>query len=270
MHQGLGVGTHEGVCLSLQPCPSPCCGPAPSPRHGPSRHPRVTARAHLLCHPPGPYHHCPPPPKGISFLFSTINLGGIPYGFLAGWIMDGFGRRKAVLLGGICAMMGTLLSGVAPTFGIASVARVITGVGIGAMSSSIPVYVQEMAPEGRTATFQVACCLLLRTVTCRRALCHLMIIVFTAALAPRAAILCTCPVLLTAAGIGQHMLLVLAYPLLLHRCVWPSSRYVDAVWLFACLFLTLVDGLSKCTTHQSCCRCKSYQNNTATRIWMCP
>lgn len=36
---------------------------------------------------------------GISLLFSIINVGGIPYGFAAGWVMDTFGRRGAVGLG---------------------------------------------------------------------------------------------------------------------------------------------------------------------------
>jgi len=91
---------------------------------------------------------------GISVLFSIINIGGVPYGFIAGSVMNGFGRRGAVGMGATASFVGTALSAIAPTFNIACVARIITGVGIGAISSSIPVYIQEMAPEGSVGTFQ--------------------------------------------------------------------------------------------------------------------
>jgi len=90
----------------------------------------------------------------ISTLFSIINVGGLPYGFAAGYIMDNFGRRIAVGLGGSCAFIGTAISGIAPTYTLACVARIITGVGIGAITSSVPVYIQENAPAGHVGTFQ--------------------------------------------------------------------------------------------------------------------
>jgi SP family galactose:H+ symporter-like MFS transporter len=90
----------------------------------------------------------------ISTLFSIINVGGLPYGFAAGYIMDNYGRRVAVALGGTAAFIGTAMSGVSPSFTLACIARIITGVGIGAITSSVPVYIQEMAPHGRVGTFQ--------------------------------------------------------------------------------------------------------------------
>jgi len=90
----------------------------------------------------------------ISTLFVIINVGGLPYGFAAGYILDHFGRRVAVGLGGASAFLGTTLSAIAPSYLMACVARIITGVGIGAITSSVPVYIQEMAPCGRIGIYQ--------------------------------------------------------------------------------------------------------------------
>ena len=68
--------------------------------------------------------------------------------------METFGRRKAVMLGGINAFVGTALSGIATNLYIACLARIITGLGIGGISSSIPVYIDEMAPRSSVGTLQ--------------------------------------------------------------------------------------------------------------------
>eukprot|EP00996_Jenningsia_fusiforme_P000195 NODE_1152_length_1673_cov_42.086207_g1022_i0.p1 GENE.NODE_1152_length_1673_cov_42.086207_g1022_i0~~NODE_1152_length_1673_cov_42.086207_g1022_i0.p1 ORF type:complete len:475 (+),score=82.17 NODE_1152_length_1673_cov_42.086207_g1022_i0:53-1477(+) len=90
----------------------------------------------------------------ISVLFTIINVGGLPYGLFAGYVMNSLGRRRAVAMGATFACVGSGLSIVAHHYVIACIARIITGVGIGALGSTIPVYIQEMAPIGWVGTFQ--------------------------------------------------------------------------------------------------------------------
>lgn len=73
----------------------------------------------------------------IGCLFGSIFIIG--YG-------DQLGRRRAVLLGVIIMLVGTAIQ--ASSFGIAQliVGRIVTGVGNGMNTSSIPVWQSEMAP----------------------------------------------------------------------------------------------------------------------------
>lgn len=90
----------------------------------------------------------------IGALFAVINVGGLPYGLVAGNVMEAFGRKKTVTAGGVVIFVGTLLSAVAPTYSAQACARVLTGVGVGMIMSSVPVYIAEMAPKHRRGTLQ--------------------------------------------------------------------------------------------------------------------
>ena len=90
----------------------------------------------------------------IGALFAVINIGGLPYGLVAGNVMEKFGRKKTVTGGGAVIFVGTFLSAVAPTYSTQACARVLTGVGVGMIMSSVPVYIAEMAPPERRGTLQ--------------------------------------------------------------------------------------------------------------------
>eukprot|EP00667_Euglena_gracilis_P007635 EG_transcript_7713 len=90
----------------------------------------------------------------IGTLFAIINIGGIPYGLVAGNVMETFGRRRTTAMGGALLFVGIFLSAVAPTYWTQALSRIITGVGIGMMSSCVPVYIAEMAPADRRGTLQ--------------------------------------------------------------------------------------------------------------------
>ena len=68
--------------------------------------------------------------------------------------MEAFGRKKTVTMGGAVIFVGTLLSSVAPVYTAQACARVLTGVGVGMIMSSVPVYIAEMAPANRRGTLQ--------------------------------------------------------------------------------------------------------------------
>eukprot|EP00668_Euglena_longa_P042174 GGOE01055623.1.p1 GENE.GGOE01055623.1~~GGOE01055623.1.p1 ORF type:complete len:485 (+),score=133.72 GGOE01055623.1:71-1525(+) len=90
----------------------------------------------------------------IGTLFAIINVGGIPYGLIAGNVMETFGRRRTTAMGGGLLFVGIFLSSIAPTYWTQALSRIITGVGIGMMSSCVPVYIAEMAPADRRGTLQ--------------------------------------------------------------------------------------------------------------------
>lgn len=90
----------------------------------------------------------------IGTLFAVINIGGLPYGLVAGNVMEYFGRKRTTAAGGAIIFIGTLLSSVAPYYTAQALARVVTGVGIGMIMSCVPVYIAEMAPPERRGTLQ--------------------------------------------------------------------------------------------------------------------
>ena len=82
-------------------------------------------------------------------------LGCIPGAMFAGVLSDRFGRRKLLFLCALLYAVSGLLSALPNTFGQFLMARIISGLGIGASSMICPVYIAEIAPEkwrGRLGT----------------------------------------------------------------------------------------------------------------------
>jgi len=82
-------------------------------------------------------------------------LGCIPGAMFAGFLSDKFGRRKMLFLCALLYAVSGLLSAIPNTFNQFLVARIISGLGIGASSMICPVYIAEIAPEkwrGRLGT----------------------------------------------------------------------------------------------------------------------
>lgn len=84
----------------------------------------------------------------IGWITSSIMLGAIFGGALAGQLSDRFGRRKMILASAVIFVIGSLLSGIAPPNGdiFLILVRVFLGLAVGAASALVPAYMSEMAP----------------------------------------------------------------------------------------------------------------------------
>lgn len=100
-------------------------------------------------------------------LITSILLVGAAIGsFYGGRLADVMGRRKVMRISALFFTIGALACAFAPTLPVLLIARVILGVGLGASSTIVPLYIGEMAPvEGRgrlvsinTAMINVAQC----------------------------------------------------------------------------------------------------------------
>jgi SP family arabinose:H+ symporter-like MFS transporter len=82
-------------------------------------------------------------------------LGCIPGAMFAGFLSDRFGRKKPLFLCAALFAISGVLSGIPRTFDQFLLARLLSGLGIGASSMICPVYIAEIAPEkwrGRLGT----------------------------------------------------------------------------------------------------------------------
>lgn len=84
----------------------------------------------------------------IGLITSSVMLGAIFGGILAGRVSDKLGRRKMILISAIIFVVGSILSGIAPHDGnyFLIISRVILGIAVGASSALVPAYMSEMAP----------------------------------------------------------------------------------------------------------------------------
>lgn len=76
-------------------------------------------------------------------------LGCIPGAMCAGFLSDRFGRRKVLFLCAILYALSGVLSAIPRTFTEFLAARFISGLGIGASSMIIPVYIAELSPAAK-------------------------------------------------------------------------------------------------------------------------
>ena len=89
-------------------------------------------------------------------LVSAVPLGAIAGGLLASRVADALGRRGALMLIAALFIASTALAVAAPSYGVLLVARALTGVAVGAVSSTAPLYLSEIAPaaqRGRLVAF---------------------------------------------------------------------------------------------------------------------
>src|SRR5690625_3199684 len=79
---------------------------------------------------------------------SSILLGAILGGIMAGQLSDRLGRRKMILISAVIFVIGSLLSGIAPPGGhyYLIAVRIFLGMAVGAASALVPAYMSEMAP----------------------------------------------------------------------------------------------------------------------------
>ncbi|MEB6198952.1 sugar porter family MFS transporter [Mammaliicoccus sciuri] len=84
----------------------------------------------------------------VGLITSSVMLGAIFGGILAGRLSDKLGRRKMILISALIFVVGSILSGIAPHNGnyFLIISRVILGLAVGAASALVPAYMSEMAP----------------------------------------------------------------------------------------------------------------------------
>ncbi|AEJ23215.1 sugar porter family MFS transporter [Weissella koreensis] len=84
----------------------------------------------------------------IGWITSSLMLGAIFGGALAGQLSDKFGRRKMILVASFVFAFGAIMAGLSPHNAVAWLlfARVLLGLAVGAASALVPSYMSEMAP----------------------------------------------------------------------------------------------------------------------------
>ena len=85
-------------------------------------------------------------PINEGFVVSIVLLGALAGAIAAGTLADRFGRKKTILLTAFIIILGTLITSLAPSFGILSLGRAVTGVAIGIISLTSPLYIAEISP----------------------------------------------------------------------------------------------------------------------------
>ncbi|KAE8355197.1 general substrate transporter [Aspergillus coremiiformis] len=79
-------------------------------------------------------------------IVASYNGGAILGSILVSYISDPFGRRLVIFIGGLLASLGAALQAGAITVAMLIAGRLIAGLAVGLMSSSIPVYCSEVSP----------------------------------------------------------------------------------------------------------------------------
>src|SRR5664279_140363 len=87
-------------------------------------------------------------PAAIGWITSSLMLGAIFGGALAGQLAERLGRRKMILIAAVVFAFGSILSGISPHNGtmFLVMSRTILGLAVGAASALVPAYMSEMAP----------------------------------------------------------------------------------------------------------------------------
>src|SRR5699024_10568098 len=87
-------------------------------------------------------------PTAVGWITSSLMLGAIFGGSLAGQLSDRLGRRKMILIASIIFAVGSIMAGLSPHEGIIFMvfSRILLGLAVGAASALVPAYMSEMAP----------------------------------------------------------------------------------------------------------------------------
>ncbi|KAH7397851.1 major facilitator superfamily transporter sugar [Cadophora sp. MPI-SDFR-AT-0126] len=86
-------------------------------------------------------------------IVSIYYLGAIVGAFIGGWIADRVGRVNGLFLSAIFALVGGALQAATQDLTFILVARVVTGLGTGALTSITPVYIAEVSSAAHRGAF---------------------------------------------------------------------------------------------------------------------
>ena len=82
----------------------------------------------------------------IAFIVSIALIGAAIGALFSGWLSDRFGRKPVIMVADVLFTAGSIVMAVAPTIAWLMVGRLIIGLGIGAASQIVPLYLSEVAP----------------------------------------------------------------------------------------------------------------------------
>ncbi|KIJ68894.1 hypothetical protein HYDPIDRAFT_80555 [Hydnomerulius pinastri MD-312] len=95
-----------------------------------------------------------------SFVVAVYELGCLAGALSSLWIGDRLGRRRTIMLGGTIMMIGAVLQTTSYSYAQLVVARIVTGLGNGLNSSTVPSYHAECSPaKSRGALVLVEGCM---------------------------------------------------------------------------------------------------------------
>ncbi|EBS7633957.1 sugar porter family MFS transporter [Salmonella enterica] len=79
-------------------------------------------------------------------IVSMSLLGAMIGALAAGPLADKYGRKSNLFFSGICFAAGAIISGLTHSIEVLTLARILQGIGVGASSVLVPVYIAELAP----------------------------------------------------------------------------------------------------------------------------
>jgi MFS transporter, DHA1 family, inner membrane transport protein len=88
-------------------------------------------------------------PQQFAFLVSTYTISAAVSGFAAAFYVDGFDRKKILISAYIGFLIGTLACGLAPTFTLLVIARIVTGLFGGLIGAQVLSIVADTFPYER-------------------------------------------------------------------------------------------------------------------------
>ena len=91
-----------------------------------------------------------------DLVVSMVILGALVGSMAGGTVCDVGGRRMGLVLAAACFTAGSLIMGLAPSFAVLLLGRVLAGVGIGFVGVAGPIYLVEMSPAAHRGTLVTA------------------------------------------------------------------------------------------------------------------
>ncbi|KAI0017913.1 permease of the major facilitator superfamily [Xylariomycetidae sp. FL0641] len=82
----------------------------------------------------------------VGFVISIYNIGCVLGALTVGWFADVCGRERTLSLASGIFIVGALLQAGAGSIGQISTGRAVLGLGVGAYSAGVPLYISEIAP----------------------------------------------------------------------------------------------------------------------------
>lgn len=88
-----------------------------------------------------------PSPTEIGLIISILEIGAMISSLMVAKLSDKFGRKRTILIGTFIFMIGGCLQSFATNLWVFGVGRVLSGIGVGVLSTMVPSYQCEISPS---------------------------------------------------------------------------------------------------------------------------